>query len=104
VYLDKPPAEVVAKMARKHRKDDEQVMDASRNGSMADATPDAESSGGAGAGRLLLLLLLAALLAMVLSKDVRAKALDMLFGAEEEFDYASTTMPATDAPVGAGAS
>ncbi|HEY7831822.1 MAG TPA: hypothetical protein VIC06_14765 [Solirubrobacteraceae bacterium] len=90
-------------MARKN-KDSDQEMDASRNGSMADTAPSTEESSGGGAGRLLLLLIVAAMLAMVLSKDVRSKVLDMLFGSEEEFDYSSTTMPATDAPVGATAS
>jgi hypothetical protein len=90
-------------MARKN-KDTEQAIDASRNGSMADADASAEESSGGGAGKLLLLLIVAGVLAMVLSKDVRSKVLDMLFGSEEEFDYSSTTMPATDAPVGATAS
>lgn len=84
------------------RKSKDTEMDASRNGSMAEAAEE-ESSGG-GVGKLLLLLILAGILAMVLSKDVRSKVLDMLFGSEEEFDYSSTTMPATDAPVGATAS
>ncbi len=99
----KSPSEGGAKMARKN-KDAEQEMDASRNGSMADAEASAEESGGGGVGKLLFLLILAGILAMVLSKDVRSKVLDMLFGSEEEFDYSSTTMPATDAPVGATAS
>jgi hypothetical protein len=30
--------------------------------------------------------------------------LDLLFGAEEEFDYSSTTMPAQEAPSSVGAS
>ncbi|HEY7951474.1 MAG TPA: hypothetical protein VID70_00710 [Solirubrobacteraceae bacterium] len=90
-------------MARKN-KDSEQAMDASRNGSMADADAATEESSGGGVGKLLFLLLVAGILAMVLSKDVRSKVLDMLFGSEEEFDYSSTTMPATDAPVGATAS
>jgi len=90
-------------MARKS-KDKEQAMDASRNGMMADAAAPAQEASGGGVGRLLLLLIVAAMLAMVLSKDVRSKVLDMLFGSEEEFDYSSTTMPATDAPVGAAAS
>ena len=91
-------------MAKKS-KDKDQAMNASRNGSMADVdTATEESSGGGGVGKLLFLLLVAGILAMVLSKDVRAKVLDMLFGSEEEFDYSSTTMPATDAPVGATAS
>jgi hypothetical protein len=91
-------------MARKNKHKD-QAMDASRNGSMTDVDATAqESSSGGGVGRLLFLLLLAGILAMVLSKDLRSKVLDMLFGSEEEFDYSSTTMPATDAPVGATAS
>ena len=52
-----------------------------------------------GLGRTLLLLTLAATLALVLSEDLRSKVLDMLFGAEEEFDYSSTTAPAEPAPV-----
>ena len=54
-----------------------------------------------GLGRALLLLTVAATLALVLSEDLRSKVLDMLFGAEEEFDYSSTTAPAEPAPVGA---
>ena len=37
-------------------------------------------------------------LAMALSEGLRSKVLDALFGSEEEFDYTSTTMPATPAP------
>jgi len=51
-----------------------------------------------GLGRALLLLTVAATLALVLSEDLRSKVLDMLFGAEEEFDYSSTTAPAEPAP------
>ena len=45
-------------------------------------------------GRKLLLLVLAGGLALALSSDLRSKVLDALFGAEEEFDYTSTTAPA----------
>ena len=38
------------------------------------------------------------LLAMVLSEGLRSKVLDMMFGAEEEFDYSSTTAPSAPAP------
>jgi len=51
-------------------------------------------------GRSLLLLLAAVTLALVLSEDLRSKVLDMMFGAEEEFDYTSTTVPPTPAPAG----
>ena len=44
-------------------------------------------------GRLLILALLGAALALALSEDLRKAVLDRLFGAEEEFEYASTTSP-----------
>jgi hypothetical protein len=57
-----------------------------------------------GAGRSLLLIGVAGLLAVALSSGLRSKVLDLLFGAEEEFDYSSTTAPAEPAPVAAVAS
>ena len=42
-------------------------------------------------GRIVLLGLLAAGLALILSEDARKTVLDALFGAEEEFEYTSTT-------------
>ena len=44
-------------------------------------------------GRLLLVTLMGAGLALALSEDLRKKALDALFGAEEEFEYTSSTTP-----------
>jgi hypothetical protein len=44
-------------------------------------------------GRLLLIALLGAGLAIALSEDLRKAVLDRLFGAEEEFEYSSTTTP-----------
>jgi hypothetical protein len=44
-------------------------------------------------GRALLLLLVGGGLALALSEGLRKKVLDALFGAEEEFDYTSTTTP-----------
>jgi hypothetical protein len=49
-------------------------------------------------GRKLLLLGIAGVLALALSEDLRGKVLDLLFGAEEEFEYSSTTAPAEPAP------
>jgi hypothetical protein len=49
-------------------------------------------------GRRLLILFVAAGLALALSEGLRQKVLDLLFGAEEEFDYSSTTTPASPAP------
>ena len=45
-------------------------------------------------GRKVLLLVVGAGLALALSEGLRKKVLDALFGAEEEFEYTSTTTPA----------
>jgi hypothetical protein len=49
-----------------------------------------------GLGKALLVAILGAALVLILSEDARKKVLDMLFGAEEEFEYTSTTTPAPD--------
>ncbi len=46
----------------------------------------------------------AAIAALALSEGLRSKLLDLLFGAEEEFDYSSTTTPETPAPAGVAGS
>lgn len=51
-----------------------------------------------GFGRKVLFLLIAGGAAMALSSDLRNKVLDALFGAEEEFDYTSTTTPTPASP------
>ena len=52
-------------------------------------------------GRLIVIAILGAVLALVLSEDLRKKLLDAMFGAEEEFEYTSTTSPASEsAPTG----
>lgn len=48
--------------------------------------------------RKLLFVLVAGGVAVAVSEDLRNKALDMLFGKEEEFDYTSSTQPSTPAP------
>ena len=40
--------------------------------------------------------ILGAALVLILSEDARKLVLDKLFGAEEEFEYTSTTTPAPD--------
>ena len=50
--------------------------------------------------RTLLLVTVGAVLAIALNEGLRSKVLDMLFGAEEQFDYSSTTAPATPEPAG----
>jgi hypothetical protein len=47
-----------------------------------------------GLGRKLFVLIVGAGIALAVSSDLRNKVLDALFGAEEEFDYTSTTSPA----------
>ena len=56
-----------------------------------------------GKGRLLLVALVGGAIALAASEGLRKKVLDALFGAEEEFEYTSTTTPSsagTGAPVG----
>ena len=47
-------------------------------------------------GRGLLLIVVGVSLAFILSEGLRKKALDTLFGAEEEFEYTSPTTPASN--------
>jgi hypothetical protein len=56
-----------------------------------------------GIGRSLLLIGVAGVLAVALNEGLRSKVLDLLFGAEEQFDYSSTTAPAEPAPASASA-
>jgi hypothetical protein len=51
-----------------------------------------------GFGKLLLLGIVSGAVALAVSEDLRKKVLDALFGAEEEFEYTSTTSPAPSAP------
>jgi hypothetical protein len=54
-------------------------------------------------GRLVMVALVGAGLALALSEDLRKKALDALFGAEEEFEYTASTTPdasTAEQPVG----
>jgi len=54
--------------------------------------------GGMGLGTLLAATVVGGIVALVVSEDLRNKVLDMLFGAEEEFDYTATTTPAGAPP------
>jgi hypothetical protein len=56
-----------------------------------------------GLGRSLLLLIVGAGLALALSEGLRSKVLDLLFGAEEEFDYSASTNAAAEPAPAAGA-
>jgi len=48
--------------------------------------------------RMFALFTIGATLALVMNEGLRSKVLDMLFGAEEEFDYTSSTTPSEPAP------
>jgi hypothetical protein len=47
--------------------------------------------------KLLFIAIIGAALALALSEDLRKSVLDRLFGAEEEFEYTSTTVPTPQA-------
>ena len=58
--------------------------------------PKKQRSGGF--GRILVLALVGGIAALALSEGLRKKVLDTLFGAEEEFEYTSTTTAAPASP------
>lgn len=87
---------------KKLQRELKEAADALRNASSSlREQPKRERKGGI--GRSLLLLAVAGVLAVALSEGLRSKVLDLLFGAEEEFDYSSTTAPAEPAPASAPA-
>jgi hypothetical protein len=57
-----------------------------------------EEKKGSALGKLFLLAIIGAAAALILSEDLRKAVLDRLFGAEEEFEYTSTTAPANGGP------
>jgi hypothetical protein len=56
-----------------------------------------------GFGRVLLLGVVGGAVALALSEGLRKKVLDTLFGAEEEFEYTSTTSAPSSSPAGSPA-
>jgi hypothetical protein len=70
-----------------------------RDASVALHEAPRKRGGGGGFKRLVLVGLVGTGVALALSEGLRKKALDALFGAEEEFEYTSTTSsPATSSP------
>jgi hypothetical protein len=65
--------------------------------------PKKRKSGGGGMGRVLLLGIVGGAVALALSEGLRKKVLDALFGAEEEFEYTSTTSSSASTPAGTAA-
>jgi hypothetical protein len=56
-----------------------------------------------GLGRVLLLAVVGGAVALALSEGLRKQVLDALFGAEEEFEYTSTTSSPSSTPAGTAA-
>jgi hypothetical protein len=83
---------------RKLQRELAEAATALRDASFAIREPAAKPKRKGGLGRGLALLIVGGVLAIALSESLRSKVLDLLFGAEEEFDYSSTTMPAQSAP------
>ena len=88
---------------RKLQRELKQAANALREASSALRKPPKRRRRG-GIGGSLLLIAIAGLLALALNEGLRTKVLDLLFGAEEEFDYSSTTAPSEPAPAGASTS
>jgi hypothetical protein len=88
---------------RKLQRELAEAVGALRDASIALKEPPRRKRRRGGLGRTLMLALVAGVLAVALSESLRSKVLDLLFGAEEEFDYSSTTMPAQEAPSSVGA-
>ncbi len=97
----KAPAKVISD-DKKFHKDLQTAAEALKDaGSSLREGPKKKRKGGL--GRKLLLLVVAGGAALALSSDLRSKVLDALFGAEEEFDYTSTTAPASAPTAGTAA-
>jgi hypothetical protein len=85
---------------KKLQKDLKQAAESIRDASVAlHEAPKKQRKGGF--GRLLLLGIVGGAVALAVSEGLRKKVLDALFGAEEEFEYTSTTT-ATPSPTTAG--
>lgn len=88
----KPAAKVLddKKLHKEMRQAAEALRDA---GQALREGPKKQKKRRGGFGKLLFVGLVGAGLAIALSEGLRNKVLDALFGAEEEFDYTSTTTP-----------
>ena len=79
---------------KKLQKDLKKAAESFRDAAVAlREAPQKQKSGG-GLGKLLVVGIVGAGLALALSEGLRKKVLDALFGAEEEFEYTSTTTAA----------
>ena len=102
----KAPAKALLDDKKLH-KDLQRAADSLRDASDALREGPVKRKRRGGIGKLLLIAIVGGAVALGASADLRNKVLDLLFGAEEEFDYTSTTAPSSPAPSqtqGAGAS
>jgi hypothetical protein len=76
---------------KKLQKDLKATAEAIRDASTALREAPSKQRSGGGFGRVLLIGILGGALALAFSEGLRKKVLDALFGAEEEFEYTSTT-------------
>ena len=97
----KGPAKALLDDKKLHR-DLQAASDALRDASDALREGPKKKKRKGGIGRLLVITIVGGGIALAVSSDLRNKVLDLLFGAEEEFDYTSTTAPSTPAPTPAG--
>jgi hypothetical protein len=96
----KPPHRALME-DKKLQRDLKQAADSIKEASMALREGPKRKKRSGGLFRKLLLLGVAGGLALALSEDLRKKVLDALFGAEEEFEYTSTTTASAGATGGA---
>jgi hypothetical protein len=82
---------------KKLQKDIKQASESIRDAAVTLRQAPAKKKKGGGLGKLLFVGVVGAGLALALSEGLRKKVLDALFGAEEEFEYTSTT---SSAPAG----
>jgi hypothetical protein len=79
---------------KKLQKDLKQAAESFRDAAVALREAPKKQKSGGGFGKLLIVTVVGAGLALALSEGLRKKVLDALFGAEEEFEYTSTTTAA----------
>jgi hypothetical protein len=78
---------------KKLQRDLKSASESLRAASEALREPEKRPSSGHPFLKLLVIAFIGAVLAIALSEDLRKTVLDQLFGAEEEFEYSSTTSP-----------
>lgn len=80
---------------KKFHKDLQTAAEALKDAGQSLSKPKKKKKRKGGLLRKLLVLGVGAGIALAVSSDLRSKVLDALFGAEEEFDYTSTTAPSS---------